>query len=166
MHRDRTGSDRHHCLRRTTARVLAAACAGAISVGALAPVPSAPSVAASATAEINRQSPAVVREATQAMWRYRRYARLQTTASLQHYNRARNQAARATADALHLNRRAMVGAWAAADHRHQVAVLAALVQLGAPYRSYSSHPKRRVRLFGPDVLGLAPGRGDDPSLER
>ena len=97
MHRDRTGSEGHQCPRRTTARVLAAACAGAISFGALAPVPAAPSVAASATAEIDRQSPAVVHEATQAMWRYRRYAREGTTASLQHYNRARNQAARATA---------------------------------------------------------------------
>ena len=43
----------------------------------------------------------------------------------------------------------MVGAWAAADHRHQVAVLAALVQLGAPYRSYSSHPR-----IGFDCSGL------------
>ena len=43
----------------------------------------------------------------------------------------------------------MVGAWAAADHRHQVAVLAALVQLGAPYRSYSSHPS-----VGFDCSGL------------
>jgi cell wall-associated NlpC family hydrolase len=118
-------------------------------VGALAPIPSAPSVAASATVEISRQSPAVVREASQAMWRYRRYAREGTTASLQYYNRARNQAARATAYALRLSPRAMVGAWAAADRRHQVAVLAALVQLGAPYRSYSSDPR-----VGFDCSGL------------
>ena len=83
------------------------------------------------------------------MWRYRRYVRMGTTASLQHYNRARNQAARATAFALHLNPRVMVGEWAEADHRHQVAVLAALVQLGAPYRSYSSHPN-----VGFDCSGL------------
>ncbi len=149
MRRDRTGADRHRCHGRATATIFAAAVAAAISVVALAPLPSAPAVAASATAEIYRQSPAVVREASEAMWRYRRYVRRGTTTSLQHFNRARNQAARATAYAMRLDPRAMVGAWAAADRRHQVAVLAALVQLGAPYRSYSSHPS-----VGFDCSGL------------
>ena len=83
------------------------------------------------------------------MWRYRRYAATRRRRACSDYNRARNQAARATAVALRLNARTMVGAWAAADHRHQVAVLAALVQLGAPYRSSSSHPK-----LGFDCSGL------------
>jgi cell wall-associated NlpC family hydrolase len=35
----------------------------------------------------------------------------------------------------------MVRAWRAADRRHQVAVLAALTQLGTAYRSYGSTPR-------------------------
>ena len=151
MHQDRTGSDRQIRRRRAAAPVLAAALTAAIAVVAVAPLPSTPTPAAvaSTTAEINRQSPAVVLEASQAMWRYRRYVRRGTSTSLQRYNRARNQAARATAVALGLNRWAMVASWAAADRRHQVAVLSALVQLGAPYRSYSAHPS-----IGFDCSGL------------
>ena len=83
------------------------------------------------------------------MVQYRRYVRRGTTTSLLNYNRARRQAAWATAVALRLRPWAVARAWAAADHRHQVAVLAALVQLGAEYRSYSSHPS-----VGFDCSGL------------
>jgi cell wall-associated NlpC family hydrolase len=149
MRQHRAGWDRHRWHRRASAKLLSGALAAGISVVAVAPLSSTPTAVASATAEIDRQAPAVVREASEAMWRYRRYLRLRTTASLQHYSRARNQAARATAAALRLNPWAMVGAWAAADGRHQVATLAALVQLGVPYRRYGYHPS-----VGFDCSGL------------
>lgn len=141
MHPDRTGPDRHRCFRRAAARLVA----GALVV--LTPLASTQS--ASATADIDRQSPAVVKEASEAMVRYGWYVRRGTTMSLNRYNRARNQAARATAVALELDPRTMRRRWAAADRRHEVAVLAALTQLGAEYLSYSSDP-----LVGFDCSGL------------
>jgi cell wall-associated NlpC family hydrolase len=116
-----------------------------VSVIALAPsgAPSAapPTVAAaSTTACIDRHSPVVVTEASEAVWRFRRYQRRGTVTSLRRYNRARNQAARATAAALRLDTGPMVRRWAATDHRHQIAVLAALTQLGNQYRSFSASP--------------------------
>ena len=101
------------------------------------------------TTGIYRQSPVVVREASEALWRYRRHVRLGTQASLRHYNRARNQAARATAAALRFDPRVMVARWGATGRRHQVAVLAALSQLGKPYRSYTASPR-----LGFDCSGL------------
>ena len=140
MHPDRNGPDRHPRHRRATARLLAGALAVVISAVALTPLESAQTALASATADIDRQSPVVAKEASEAMWRYRQYVRRGTSTSLWRYKRARNQAARATAVALGLDPQAMVGKWVAADRRHQVAVLAALTQLGAEYRTYSSSP--------------------------
>jgi cell wall-associated NlpC family hydrolase len=134
MHADRTGPARGARRRRAPARLLA----GAL-VAATAPL-AGPSQA-HAGAEIARQSPAVVREATEALGRYRVYVDKATPLSLRRYNRARNQAARATAVAMALGPRLMVRRWAGAGPRHQVAVLAALTQLGTEYRSYGSSPR-------------------------
>jgi cell wall-associated NlpC family hydrolase len=105
------------------------------------PAAAAPATPAIRHADIIRQSPTVVQEASEAMVRYHRYVRVGTPESLRRYNRARNQAARATAAALVLDPRRMVRRWVAAGRRHQVAVLAALTQLGAPYVAYSANPR-------------------------
>ena len=149
MHPDRSGPQRQVHRRRTTVRVLAGVLAVASSAIAVTPLTSAQAAVPSTIADIDRQSPAVVREASEALWRYRRFARLGTTASLGYYNRARNQAARATAAAMRLDPRVMVARWTAAGRRHQVAVLAALSQLGAEYRSYTANPR-----IGFDCSGL------------
>jgi cell wall-associated NlpC family hydrolase len=134
MHADRTGRVRGARRRRAPARFLAGALLAATAALATQPP-------ANAGAEIARQSPAVVRQATEALGRYRWYVDKGTPVSLRRYNRARNQAARATAVAVELAPRPMVRAWRAADRRHQVAVLAALTQLGTAYRSYGSTPR-------------------------
>ena len=149
MHPDRSGPQRQDHRRRVAIRVLAGVLAIASSAIAVTPLASAPAALASATVEINRQSPTVVREATEAVWRYRRFVRLGTPASLGYYNQARNQAARATATAMGLDPQVMVRRWAAAGRRHQVAALAALSQLGAQYRAYSASPR-----VGFDCSGL------------
>ncbi len=149
MHRDPSGPQRQTRRRRVPTRLLAGALAVASSAIFVAPLASPQAAAPHATAGIYRQSPVVVREASEALWRYRRHVRLGTQASLRHYNRARNQAARATAAALRLDPRVMVARWIAADRRHEVAVLAALSQLGTEYRSYTASPR-----LGFDCSGL------------
>jgi cell wall-associated NlpC family hydrolase len=149
MHPDRSGPPRQTRRRRARTRLLAGVLAVASSAIVVTPFASAQAAVPSATTDIYRQSPAVVREASEALWRYRRHVRLGTPASLRHYNRARNQAARATAAALRLDPRVMVARWVVAGRRHQVAVLAALTQLGAPYRAYTASPT-----LGFDCSGL------------
>jgi cell wall-associated NlpC family hydrolase len=137
MHADRTGPPRGASRRRAPTRLLAGALVVAAAVIAIPPM-AAP---ANAATEIARQSPAVVQQATEALARYRRYVDNGTPLSLRRYNRARNEAARATAVALDLGPRVMVRRWVAAGRRHQVAVLAALTQLGTEYQSYGSNPR-------------------------
>jgi cell wall-associated NlpC family hydrolase len=149
MHPDRSGSQRSNRRRRLATRLVASVLAVVSSAIVVAPLAPAQAVVPSRTVEIDRQSPAVVRQATEALWRYRRYTRLRTAVSLGHYNRARNEAARATAAALRVRPRVMVNRWVAASRRHQVAVLAALSQLGAPYEPYTSDPR-----VGFDCSGL------------
>jgi cell wall-associated NlpC family hydrolase len=144
---DRSGADRYFRRRRTSRRLLAGTVAGMISAVALAPLASPQS--GLAAGDIARQSPAVVKEAVEAVAQYRLYRYRRTATSLRRYHRYRNQAARATAVALNLRPRRMVAKWAAADHRHQVAVLTALTQLGTEYRSFSASPRN-----GFDCSGL------------
>jgi cell wall-associated NlpC family hydrolase len=138
MHADRSGPARGARRRRRASARFVAGLLVAATAALVSPLATAP---ASAVIEIARQSPAVVREATEALGRYRWYADRGTPVSLRRYNRARNQAARATAVALELAPWRMVRRWAAAGRRHQVAVLAALTQLGTEYRSYGSTPR-------------------------
>ncbi len=119
-------------------RLLAGGLAVIVSSAAVAPLTE--HALASATLDVDDHSPAVVKEATEAIRPYRRYVRLGTPASRQLYVRSRREAAQATAIALRLDPKVMRRSWAAAGHRHQIAVLAALSQLGVAYRSYSSDP--------------------------
>jgi cell wall-associated NlpC family hydrolase len=132
-----------------TVRLFAGALAVTVSSVAAAPLASPPTALATETLAVNRQSPAVVKETREAIRQYRQYVLLRTPTSLQLYNRARREAARATATALHLDPRKMRRRWAAAGHRRQIAVLAALSQLGVEYRRYSSDPN-----VGFDCSGL------------
>jgi cell wall-associated NlpC family hydrolase len=132
-----------------TVRLFAGALAVTVSSVAAAPLASPPTALATETLAVNRQSPAVVKETREAIRQYRQYVLLRTPTSLQLYNRARREAARATAIALHLDPRKMRRRWAAAGHRRQIAVLAALSQLGVEYRRYSSDPN-----VGFDCSGL------------
>jgi cell wall-associated NlpC family hydrolase len=132
-----------------TVRLFAGAVAVTVSSVAAAPLASPPTALATETLAVNRQSPAVVKETREAIRQYRQYVLLRTPTSLQLYNRARREAARATAIALHLDPRKMRRRWAAAGHRRQIAVLAALSQLGVEYRRYSSDPN-----VGFDCSGL------------
>jgi cell wall-associated NlpC family hydrolase len=123
-------------------RLVALAATVAVTLIALAP-------AEPASAEIDRQSPAVVTESHQALVRYRRYAKYGGPVRLARYERARREAANATAAALGLDAAAMRRAWAAATPAHQAALLAALAQLGVEYRSHTSRPG-----YGFDCSGL------------
>src|SRR5262245_46592479 len=111
MHRDPCEPQGQTRRRRAGTRLLAGALAAAASAICVAPLASTEAAASRATTGIYRQSPAVVREASEALWRYRRHVRLGTQASLRHYNRARNQAARATATALRFDPGVMVVRW-------------------------------------------------------
>jgi cell wall-associated NlpC family hydrolase len=121
-------------------RLFAGALAVAVSSVTVAPLASSPAAVAAGTLAVDRQSPAVVKEAREAIRQYRQYVLLRTPTSLQLYNQARREAARATAIALRLDPRKMRRRWAAAGHRHQIAVLAAISQLGVEYRRNSSDP--------------------------
>jgi cell wall-associated NlpC family hydrolase len=149
MHPDRTVPARHHGRRRGPVRLLAAALAVASAAVAVTSLVPAETAQANRTAAINRQSPAVVQEASEALVRYRQHRRWRTQASWRRYEAARDEAARAAAAALRLDRRAMVRTWNATGPRHQVAVLAALTQLGTEYRRFGSRPS-----VGFDCSGL------------
>ena len=139
MHPDLTGPDHPHRRRRVARRLATIGLSAGIAFVSLTPTPMPASAAPALTeAAIDRQSPTVVLEASQALRRYRRFASARTAETLRRYVRARNQAARATALALGVRPAAMRAAWTAADRRHQVAVLAAVQQLGVPYRRNTS----------------------------
>ena len=123
-----------------TLRLFAGALAVTVPSVAVAPLASPPTALATGTLAVDRHSPAVVKEATEAIRAYRQYLLLQTPTSLQLYIQARREAARATAIALRVDPRVMRRRWAAAGHRHQIAVLAAVSQLGVQYRRNSSDP--------------------------
>ena len=58
-------------------------------------------------------------------------------------------------------------AWTAASDQRMTAVLAALSQVGVPYRGYKAEPGLRLRLLGPHQLGVERGRREPAAqLER
>jgi cell wall-associated NlpC family hydrolase len=121
-------------------RHLAGGLAVIVSSAAVAPLLSTEPALAGGSLEVDHHSPAVVQEAAEAIRAHRQYVLLGTPVSLQLYVQARREAARATASALGLDPRVVRRRWAAAGHRRQIAVLAALSQLGVAYRSHSSDP--------------------------
>jgi cell wall-associated NlpC family hydrolase len=125
--------------RRTRALVLGGALACA--VGTLA-VPSgsagaAPTAAVVVTARLDDPAAAAAVEALALLDRWMASGGSDDGAA---YAAARSTLAAAIAGRLALSPEAMASAWAAADLEHQRALLAALSQLGVPYRRNTSKP--------------------------
>ena len=114
-------------------------------------MPAGPAEARLATPSVvvSHHSPVVVREAREALALHRRFRAHRTGDNLRRYARARDETALATGRALRIRALSVRDAWARTDRPHQIAVLAAVAQLGAPYRYASSDPSR-----GFDCSGL------------
>ena len=100
------------------------------------------SAAPPAPREINgdHHSPTVAGLATQALAAYDDYSAVPNTTRLIRYISRRNAAADAVAGEFGLDPLTLRESWVSAGHQHQVAVLAALSQLGVSYVSNSSQP--------------------------
>src|SRR5262245_51243351 len=109
--------------------VLSAMAVGTLATGA------GVSAAPPAPREIggDHHSPAVAGLATQALAAYDAYSASPNTTRLIRYIGRRNAAADAVADEFGLDPLTLRESWVYAGHQHQVAVLAALSQLGVSY---------------------------------
>jgi cell wall-associated NlpC family hydrolase len=85
-------------------------------------------------------SAAAATRAAEALASYDAYTAAGGTTRLIRYIGDRNATADAVAAEFRLDAGVVRQAWSRADHRHQVAVLAALSQLGVEYRSNTSEP--------------------------
>jgi cell wall-associated NlpC family hydrolase len=139
---------------RRSRRLLRSTTVGAIAI-AVAVVGSLSVGASPAAAEIagDRHSPAVVMTATAALQQYDEFAIARMSASrydqsaayraghdFREFARARDRAAVVTAGELGVDPKTLRKAWRAADVAHQVAVLAAVAQIGTEYSYSSSEP--------------------------
>ena len=97
----------------------------------------------------DHHSPAVVTTATSALAAQYALAANATAGTLTTYIAARDAAADSVAFEMGLDSAAVRDAWSRADMPHQTAVLAALTELGKPYRYATSDPDR-----GFDCSGL------------
>jgi len=97
----------------------------------------------------DHHSPAVVTSAASALAAQDALAANATTGTLTAYIAARDAAADSVAVEMGLDSAAVRGAWSRADMPHQTSVLAALTELGKPYRYATSDPER-----GFDCSGL------------
>ena len=88
----------------------------------------------------NHQSPTVVTTAFWALAARDTFAATGTPGDFTAYLAARNAAADSVATEMALDPVAVRDAWARADMAHQTAVLAALAELGKPYRFAASDP--------------------------
>lgn len=123
--------------------VLGAAVAAITVVGGLAtgaaPASAAPAVVAPAAAlATNAMAPVVTSSARQALDSYDAWTSTQNAGDYRTYVWFRTQTAQYAATELGYPRDAMVEAWARAPMDHQRAVLAAMTQIGVPYRTNTS----------------------------
>jgi cell wall-associated NlpC family hydrolase len=88
----------------------------------------------------DHHSPAVVVAANGALTAFDAFAASGTPGDFIAYIAARDTAADHVAVEMRLDPVALRGAWSEADLAHQEAVLAALSQLGVPYRAYRAEP--------------------------
>lgn len=123
--------------------------ATALSIGASAlPVEAAPRVAAvPAVTQLGKDMLAVT--ANEALGFWSAYTASPDQKALDQFDYARDQVATEVALRIGLEPAAMQWAWATADRPHQLALLAALTQLGTPYRGY-----KRIPGVGFDCSGL------------
>jgi cell wall-associated NlpC family hydrolase len=116
--------------------VLSAVAAGSLASSAgVSAAPPAPREIAG-----DHHSPSVAGLATQALAAYDAYQASANTTRLIRYIGQRNAAADAVAAEFGLDPLTVRESWVRAGHQHQVAVLAALSQLGVSYVSNSSEP--------------------------
>lgn len=129
----------HRSLSRTRgrrlARIVISAAITAAPLGLLAG-------SADAAVPGDRQSPVVVERAAEALdvLEAPQGAGIRAAQRADSFEALLAETAAATAREVGVNEREMQLAWLAADRPHQVALLSALTQLGAPYRSISSDP--------------------------
>jgi cell wall-associated NlpC family hydrolase len=88
----------------------------------------------------DHHSPAVVETATGALAAFDTFATTGTPGDFIAYVAARDAAADHVAAEMQLDPLSLRSAWSEADLPHQEAVLAALTQLGVPYRAYRAEP--------------------------
>lgn len=111
------------------------AAAGAIVAVGLFAVPGG-----AADASVRTKSQAIAAEADQALDAYERWESDRNPADYVRFVQGRELAATMTATDLQLDPDALSEAWASTPVGKQLAVLAAMSQLGVPYRSISSEP--------------------------
>lgn len=119
--------------------------------GAIATVTSVGTAGTASAARIagDHHSPTVVQRAAAALTAHDVFSVTGTPGAFVAYLAARDATADAVATEMRLDPAAVRGAWATADSQHQEAVLAALAQLGKPYRHATSDPN-----VGFDCSGL------------
>ncbi|HSL75266.1 MAG TPA: NlpC/P60 family protein [Ilumatobacteraceae bacterium] len=111
----------------------------AVTFGVASTVVEPPAVeAAQAALPTNAMAPVVTSSAREALASYDEYLATDDPAALRRYVWYRTQTARYAATELGYPQQAMVEAWAATPIGHQRAVLAAMTQVGVPYRRNTS----------------------------
>ena len=132
---------------RRTLHILTLATALGIGASAL-PVEAAPRVAVvPAVTQLGTDPLAVTADDALELWSA--YTAAPDQKALDQFGYARDLVADEVARRLMLDPQALQQAWATADHPHQLAVLAAITQLGTPYRGY-----KRIPGVGFDCSGL------------
>jgi cell wall-associated NlpC family hydrolase len=115
--------------------VVALAVTAAVGIGV---VTSEPTTAAAAALETNAMAPVVTASAREALASYDEWSNTDNAAAYRSYVWYRTQTARFAATELGYPEQQMVEAWAATPIEHQRAVLAAMTQVGVPYRTNTS----------------------------
>ena len=106
----------------------------------------------------NALAPQVVMMANEAIASLDEFAVTGDPVDFLDYKEDRTETARLAAQQLGYGEVDMIRAWSSTPLDHQRAVLAAMTQVGVPYRSQHQPGRRRVRLFRPHHLRLGQGR--------
>ena len=117
--------------------VVALAAAAAVCTGVIATDPTT-AEAAQGALETNAMAPVVTTSAREALASYDRWVADSSPVAYRSYVWYRTQTAQFAATELGYPQQDMVEAWAAAPIEHQRAVLAAMTQVGVPYRTNTS----------------------------
>ena len=146
-----TGSPRPRWQRAALAAVAAtvAATTGLLAAGGTASAQALPR---------NALAPQVVEMANEAIAALDQYVATHAQADLVEYRDDRTETARLAAQQLGYGEVDMIRAWNVTPLDHQRAVLAAMTQVGVPYRSHTSEEGVGLRLFRPHDLRLGPCR--------
>ncbi|MGD9995737.1 MAG: C40 family peptidase [Ilumatobacteraceae bacterium] len=129
---------------RRTVRLRRLIVAGALATATIStlalPVTGAQAAPASAPAKRKAQVDPVAAEAVQAIGSFQRSQITRDGAAMTAFEQGRDHIAAEMALRLEIDPEVMQDAWRRADREHQLAILAALTQLGVPYRHNASKP--------------------------